>query len=191
MTADDELDPRVRRTRQRVLATVIDLLRSSPTEEITHSRVAEASGVGRATLYRHWDAPTDLLFDAIEAYHADLGGSLTRTGDLRTDLRQLLGSLADRLRDDPLAAAMLSLVDRAQRDDAHAALLADVSRRRTSPIQELLADAVERGELRTDLDLDIATAQLVGPLFFQRFLARGPLDDAFVDALVDGWLDGA
>ena len=38
--------------------------------------------------------------------------------------------------------------------------------------------------------LDAAVAQLIGPLFFRRTVTAEPLDDAFLAAVVSGFLDG-
>jgi AcrR family transcriptional regulator len=48
------VDPRVVRTRLAVLEAATMLLRTEGPGAVTHARVAEAAGVGRATIYRHW-----------------------------------------------------------------------------------------------------------------------------------------
>ena len=44
--------------------------------------------------------------------------------------------------------------------------------------------AIDDGELPADLDLDALISQLVGPLFYRRFISRQPLTPAFVRQLV-------
>src|SRR6266566_1989586 len=58
-------DPRAARSREAILAAAYDLLAREGPGAITHQRVAQQAGVGRATVYRHWAAPEDLLRDVL------------------------------------------------------------------------------------------------------------------------------
>src|SRR6266702_4637101 len=58
-------DPRAARSREAILAAAFDLLAREGPGAITHQRVAQQAGVGRATVYRHWAAPEDLLRDVL------------------------------------------------------------------------------------------------------------------------------
>jgi hypothetical protein len=44
---------------------------------------------------------------------------------------------------------------------------------------------VARGELRPDLDPDIAVDQLIGPMLYRLLMGHAPLDEASADAMVD------
>jgi AcrR family transcriptional regulator len=63
-------DPRAARSREAILAAAFDLLAREGPGAITHQRVAQQAGVGRATVYRHWAAPENLLRDVL--YTAEL-----------------------------------------------------------------------------------------------------------------------
>lgn len=65
-SAVERLDPRVDRTRRSVMEAVAMLVVDEGAGSVTHQRVAEVSGVGRATLYRHWPTPADLLYEALQ-----------------------------------------------------------------------------------------------------------------------------
>jgi hypothetical protein len=54
----------------------------------------------------------------------------------------------------------------------------------------VLQRAVERGELPNDTDVAVMSSMLVGPIFHRLIITREPLNDAFVDALVDALLRG-
>src|SRR3569833_2034985 len=58
-------DPRAVRSRDAILAAARDLLRDHGPAAVTHQRVAERAGVGRATVYRHWSNPDQLLLAAM------------------------------------------------------------------------------------------------------------------------------
>jgi AcrR family transcriptional regulator len=57
-------DPRVTRTRARVLAAAWELLNEVGFEGITVELVSERSGVARSTMYRHWRSMPEVLRDA-------------------------------------------------------------------------------------------------------------------------------
>ena len=63
--APDTENPRVRRTRDRMLAAARELLAETGPAGLTYSVLAERAGVTRQTLYRHWPAKSGLLVDLI------------------------------------------------------------------------------------------------------------------------------
>src|SRR5271169_3507010 len=61
----DAGNPRVQRTRNRILAAARELLAEAGPAGLTYSVLAERAGVTRQTLYRHWPARAGLLTDLI------------------------------------------------------------------------------------------------------------------------------
>lgn len=51
-------------------------------------------------------------------------------------------------------------------------------------VRELLQRGIERGELRRDLDLEIAVDLLLGPIYYRMLISGEPLTSAVVDRLV-------
>src|SRR5260221_200256 len=88
-------DPRATRSREAILAAAFDLLAREGPGAITHQRVAQQAGVGRATVYRHWAAPEDLLRDVL--FSAGLPFFATPALPLRPWLHAELRQLADEL----------------------------------------------------------------------------------------------
>src|SRR5258707_9044566 len=88
-------DPRAARSREAILAASFDLLAREGPGAITHQRVAQQAGVGRATVYRHWAAPEDLLRDVL--FSAELPFFATPALPLRSWLHAELRQLADEL----------------------------------------------------------------------------------------------
>src|SRR6266516_2315495 len=107
-------DPRAARSREAILAAAFDLLAREGPGAITHQRVAQQAGVGRATVYRHWAAPEDLLRDVL--YTAELPLFATPALPLRPWLHAELRQLADEL--------ALPAVDAGELDKAPDAALA-------------------------------------------------------------------
>lgn len=71
-------DPRTLRTRARLRAALLDECAQRPLDQISLSAVARRAGVGRATLYLHYDglqalavdACADVVREAVDALHA-------------------------------------------------------------------------------------------------------------------------
>lgn len=190
-TASDARDPRIARTTARVLDAVRDLLLAEGPDAITHARVADAAGVGRATLYRHWPEPMTLLREALG--HARFPAA-PRTGDVHTDLVALLESLRGALVEGPLAPILASLMARAERDPRFAALCHALTSEGHAATAAVLRDGIAAGVLRADLDVERAVAALGGPVFYRAFIRRESLahDDLLAivdDALRTAWCD--
>ena len=71
-------DPRITRTRARVLGAAWALLNEVGFDGVTVELVSERSGVARSTLYRHWRSMPELLRDA---FAAQADGRPTSVGD--------------------------------------------------------------------------------------------------------------
>jgi AcrR family transcriptional regulator len=131
--------------------------------------IAAEAGVGRAALYRRWADKAALATAALE--HLRSSERSPRTGDTRRDLvTQLervrrfytqLGGMA-------MVGALLT------EEERHPELLARFRERVVSPRREqlraILVAGQARGDIRPDLDLDVAVAALVGT-FYARYLS--------------------
>ena len=49
--------------------------------------------------------------------------------------------------------------------------------------------AIDRGELRADVDAELVIDAVVGPVFYRFLVSGAPIDDDYLDALA--WLRGA
>ncbi len=65
-TAADH-DPRIARSRSRLLAAATELLIAEGPRGVTADAIAEHSGVAKSTLYRHWGSINDLLVDVMRS----------------------------------------------------------------------------------------------------------------------------
>jgi AcrR family transcriptional regulator len=178
-----EVDPRVLRTRTAVLDTVAALLTSEGLGSISHQRVADESGVGRSTIYRHWPTVSDLLFDALDEYDAPL----LRPRDeplivwLRAELRRAASELST-----PAACQFVALLlSRADFDPAVAELRRRLLDRNVMTLGLAVARAFARGEIVAEPDPHELYVRLVGPVLMRVAIERRPATDAFVDQVID------
>ncbi|MFI5709583.1 TetR/AcrR family transcriptional regulator [Kribbella sp. NPDC051620] len=162
-------DPRIERTRQHVLACARELLLAEGAEAVTFSALARQAQVSRNTLYRHWATPEQLLVDlTLEYYVTRIDDTVTPAG-----IPEFLHGLRKNLATSETASVLTALIARAERDAGTAAAL-----------QRLAAVRKEALARITGPLSDAQFAALIGPLFYQAFVARGRLDEAFVDELV-------
>lgn len=179
-------DPRTVRSRDAALTSARELLIEQGLVGLTHGAVAARSGISRATLYRLWPAPTDLVRATI-AWHITASQS-EPTGDLRADLLTELAGTRAMLHEPASEQGMRVMIERAAVDPKFAEVKEALYRSGTRAVRAILAAAVARGELPAELDIDLAVDQLHGPLFFRRLVANRTFDLDYVHDVVDDFL---
>lgn len=152
---------------------------------VTVEGIAKAAGVAKQTVYRWWNSKTEVLMDAfLEDAAADL--EPPDTGTLETDLRAHLRSTAAFLTVDDAGAVYRALVGQAQHDPElantfRARYLSDQRSRDQKPFER----AISRGELSPDTDMPALAEKLVGPMHYRVIVTGEPIDDTFIDAVID------
>lgn len=179
-------DPRVERTRTAVHAAVLDLLVSEGPAAVTHQRVADESGVSRATIYRHWPDRAGLLVDCVAAQRP-VTSPPEPSGDLREDLVDLFTMLAEEMGDHPEMPWFIAMLAQSEHDPDMVVLRQRLSAIEDMPIAPYLERLRERG---VEVDEQVVAAMIVGPLFALRFIFGRQLDRDTVAQLVDAWLRG-
>lgn len=167
-------DPRVAQTRDLVLRAARELLIAEGQEAVTPSRLTEMTGISRSTIYRHWADPTDIIF---EATALDVERPpFAPTGDVATDLRSYLVALRSMLESDQ-GKLLATQMDRANHDAETDVVMGRITEGRRA--------LIARVAQYTEPDFGPLHALLVGPLVFQRFMARQPISDELIDLVVE------
>jgi AcrR family transcriptional regulator len=174
--------------RRSALRSAMKLLREEGWDAVTQARVAAASGVGRATVYRYWSDRTQLIRDAVVASLV-VTPHILPTGEFRADLIDELRYLRHYLTENDLAPVLAALVDRAEWEPDLMQVKCDLVDQGMSMVHSLVARAVADGTLRPDVDPNASVSVLAGPLLFRRLLSNEPTDDAFLAWLVDSYLE--
>jgi AcrR family transcriptional regulator len=185
-------DPRAVRSREAMLAAARRLLAEEGLDAVTHQRVAQEAGVGRATVYRHWPRTDQLLLDAMGG--ADLPLFRAPQTPVRRWLRQELRQMADELAIPAVAAVSLTLAQSALSDARLVHPHDESVKTITERIHAAIRAAVAAGELEADIGPADLTAVLVGPIVYRTTMQRAPASDDFIGRLVDSvgtWHDQA
>lgn len=181
MARQDEVDPRITRTREVVLAAVLEELAEVGHAEFTIESVATRSGVGKSTIYRHWDGKTQLILDAMHALNTQPAPD--PDGSPRERIRALLHHLTHALTVGPLGPAIPALIEAAERDGELRRLLDDYSTGRRRALVEAITRGVEQGHIGAT-DPELAAHALSGAIFYARLMTATPMSPDAVDRLI-------
>ena len=172
-----------------ILDAAVDLFAERGFEGFSVEDVADRAGVSKATVYRRYPSKVDLVVEAGSCLATD---ELTfpDTGNLRDDVRGLARSLVNAFKNTRAGKMMPVMTFERRRypelDAGYRRFLAD----RKARTREVLRRGIDRGELPPDTDVAVMSSMLVGPIFHRLMITQEPLNDAFVDALVDAVLHG-
>ncbi|KEP44380.1 MULTISPECIES: TetR/AcrR family transcriptional regulator [Mycobacterium] len=188
----DEVDPRLARSRTRLLDAAAKLLSAGGVEAVTIEAVTKASKVARTTLYRHFTSSTHLLAATFERLLPQVSLPPAQ-GSLREQLIELLSRQAILFQDAPLHATTLAWVALGptpeRPDEVHDrhALRTRVVAHYRQPFAELLQSPAAAAEL-DDFDVDLAMCQLVGPIAFARLTGLRAINREDCEHIVDDFL---
>lgn len=189
MSGKAAVDPRVLVSRERVLATTLDLLMETGLSELTIDDISRRSGVAKTTIYRHWTNRSALVIDACSRM-TDGQEAPPDTGSLEGDLRAILTGIAGLLGTARWSSILPSIVDAAEHDPEFAGIHSRIQRGHAAPLRAALDRAARKGEIPPAADRDAIAAALLGPLFYRRWFSREQIDAGFVEMIIRGALAG-
>jgi len=181
--------PREARADRAILDATLALMADRGVDDLRVDDVAERAGVGKATIYRRFRSKDELVTAAVAALVGEI--AVPDTGSTDADLLTLMREAVKVFAGTTAARAMPSLVAAMHRDPELArAIREGFLAGRRAALAEVLKRAIERGDLRHDLELELALDVLAGPLFYRLLVTGGPIDDALARGVVDLVLRG-
>lgn len=183
----ESTSPRAARSREKMLRAATDLLVEAGPRAVTVDAVAEASGVAKSTLYRHWSSRDEMLVDVVrcsvpQIAEPDLDGSFEEA------LRAFLAVAATTLADPEwsrIVPALMSL--RATMPE-----LAEVVETDRSSKSEILARILDlgarEGAVPPGLDPQHVDRLLFGPLVFTAILGDHERLESLAGFVVDRFI---
>jgi AcrR family transcriptional regulator len=181
--------PRNPETDQRITAAAAELMLHRGFDKMTVDDVAAKAGVGKATVYRRWPSKEDLAVAAMaEIYATEIPNP--DTGSIRTDLKESLTMALTFVNSPQGQAYIRTSMAEAVRDERIAGLYRASTERVEQNAAKMYERAIERGEVRPDINLDFVV-QWVGGLIGMRAITHRQLPQLEdVDDLVEFTLRG-
>lgn len=180
--------PRSEAARRAVLLAALEIVEESGYPALTMEGIARRAGVSKQTIYRWWPSKAAVVLDALNEGAAELapapdGGDLAK--DLRAFLRRSVLGARGRT-----ARLLVALMAEAQLDQAFAhSFQGGFLAGRRAVMVEFLERARARGEIGSDIDLELVAQLFFGALWYRLLAASGPLNHGFADQMTDALLE--
>lgn len=174
-----------------IVRALFDCVDEAGLGSLTIDSIAERAGVSKATIYRRWGSKEELIVDSIASVVADV--DLPDSDDIREVMLAGLRRIEAFMTKTPAGNVLPWVV-------GEVAAGTDIGRRYAEAVilpgrralAAHLALAQERGELRPDLDLELAVDMVTGPLVIRKLMREyhesgDNWAERLVDALLEGW----
>ncbi|GAA4025454.1 TetR/AcrR family transcriptional regulator [Arthrobacter methylotrophus] len=172
------------RSEQKILDATRELLGEEGFASLTVEGVAARAGVAKTTIYRRYRSRNDLALAVL----LDMVGDVSTrpyAEETETELTKLVDRTAELMRTSVMGRIMKGLVSEVAADPELAQVYRErVVSHRLADVRALVEHGISRGELRADLDAEMVTDLLLGPIYYRFFLSGAPLDEGFAKRLV-------
>jgi AcrR family transcriptional regulator len=174
--------PRSEAARVAILRSTLKLLGENGFSDLSIEGVAAHANVGKATVYRWWPNKAALITDA---FASSTGRKLhfPDTGSVYTDMNRQMRQVVKifRSRRGRILSAILAA---GQSDrDVIAAFRERFMKPRRQEAYATLERGIQRGELRSGLDMDLVLDSLYGPIYMRFMIRHDKLTADFADRL--------
>ena len=171
-----------------ILLATLELLAECGYDRLTIDAVASRARCSKATIYRRWSGKAALVITAVRWHTGGPGTAACDTGSLRLDLLAALAAMRSSLSGQD-AALILGLLIAMRRDPELSVAVRDqVLDAKREILGTVIGRAIARGDIPADADTTLI-AEISSAVLLSRLLVTGePLDDAFVQHLVDAVL---
>ncbi|MEV0481870.1 TetR-like C-terminal domain-containing protein [Streptomyces sp. NPDC050508] len=176
------------RVRADVLRSTLEALAENGASGLTVSEIARRSGVHATSIQRRWGTLQNLTLDALLTYSQEQL-PVPDTGNLRDDMVALARLIAAYL-NTPLGAALAHTMAAVEEDPNLAENRAQFWQTRYDVTRVIVDRAIDRHELTADTDHQMTLELLVAPLHFRALLIRQPIEEDWIERMVDTLLHG-
>ena len=157
------VDPRVARSRAKLLAAATEILVESGPRALTVDAVAERSGVAKSTLYRHWPSRAALMVDVLRS-NMPCTPEVDPSDGFEPCLRSYLHAIADTFADPEWARILPALFALKQQLPEIDDLTEEDRDAKVAALLAVLDAGVREGLIPAGLDPHAVATALVGPM---------------------------
>jgi AcrR family transcriptional regulator len=175
--------PPSKAAREKALAAARDILMTEGFGRLSIEAVAQRSGVGKPTIYRHWANASELAMAALMAGVEDeaTGADEPLFIAIRAQLRILVRAFATtRGRQIAMALAAADPDSEFTRAFRNRVILSSREAGRG-----LIERAAARGEIALSGDIDVILDMIYGPLFYRLLVGHRPLSETLADGIAE------
>jgi AcrR family transcriptional regulator len=184
--------PRSVLAHQHVLDAATKLFADQGIDATSMDGIAAASGVSKATIYKHWPDKDKLALEVLSYVHGgNQDAPVFNSGDTRADLIAQLNYQPTPDRTEIKERLMPHVIAYSARNRVFgAAWRKTVVEKQRAALGKILARGVNERQLIHDLDRDLSIAMLVGPMIYRRIFlnssnGRAPVN--FAEQVVDAF----
>jgi AcrR family transcriptional regulator len=181
--------PRSEQAEQAIIKAALELFAEKGPDGLCVEAVAARAGVGKATVYRRWKNKEDLLLAALGSLKSPLPDP--DTGSVRDDLIAMVTVMSQDAVD-PARQRQYTLLlgEGAKYPKLMARYAETVVEPRRDLIRSVLRRGIEAGQIRPDLDIEVAMLTLTGAAMSRGRCEIIPHDGEFAERVVDSLLLG-
>ncbi|MEK4473546.1 TetR/AcrR family transcriptional regulator [Paenibacillus sp. FSL R7-0048] len=175
--------PRNVETEKSILSASYDLLLENGFGAVTVEKIADRAKVSKATIYKWWPNKAAVVMDGFLSSAADRL-PVPDTGSVFDDILMHATNLS-RFLISREGKIITEIIGEGQMDSGLAeAYRTRYFQPRRLEARLLMERGVQRGELKDNLDIEVVTDLIYGPIFYRLLVTGQPIDDAYVQQLV-------
>ncbi|AIQ73480.1 MULTISPECIES: TetR/AcrR family transcriptional regulator [Paenibacillus] len=175
--------PRNVETEKSILTASYDLLLENGFGAVTVEKIADRAKVSKATIYKWWPNKAAVVMDGFLSSAADRL-PVPDTGSVFDDILMHATNLS-RFLISREGKIITEIIGEGQMDSGLAeAYRTRYFQPRRLEARLLMERGVQRGELKDNLDIEVITDLIYGPIFYRLLVTGQPIDDAYVQQLV-------
>jgi AcrR family transcriptional regulator len=179
--------PRSREAHKAVLEATLRLMATTSFSNLTLEAIAAESKVAKTTIYRWWPGKDELVTEALQVSLLEI--EEPDTGSLRGDLSALLMQTGGIVGKSGLHLARL-MAELAENPPMFRATRDSMIEPRRAVQRAVLQRAIDRGEIRADVDVDLAIELVIGAIQYRAlYLGATPAKED-VERLVELAING-
>ncbi|OXM84340.1 TetR/AcrR family transcriptional regulator [Paenibacillus rigui] len=181
--------PRNVETQRSILSASYELLLEQGFSAVTVEKIAERAKVSKATIYKWWPNKAAVVMDGFMSAASERL-PVPDTGSVYNDILIHATNLV-RFLTSREGTVITELIGEGQMDPGLAeAYRTRYFQPRRLEARRLMERGNERGELRENLDIEVSTDLIYGPIFYRLLVTGDRLDDAYVQHLVSSAFEG-
>jgi AcrR family transcriptional regulator len=174
--------PRSEKSQRAVIRATQALLLEPGGAGLTTEAIARRAGVGKPTIYRWWPTLADIVLEVL-LHQADTDITVPPFDSLRETLRHFLRQSMSVIGEGAGVHLRFLMAYAQHNDDFRERFRDNFVAERRAALRAIFQQAVERGHIGADHDLDLLVDLVFGAMWYRLLVGHASMDEAFADEL--------